>query len=166
MSDYIGWIIAALSMGMVAWPILQMVPSAAQKRQMAFRTHAKGLGIHIQMRRPELPPQLTGQYQQLIGCVAYHLPDFDSQLNGTYTALRSQNEKGQWFWVHARPHVSWLEKMLPAYQAIADNVLAIEQSRAGTTIFWRETGEVEAVDAIFQQLESLNQLITHHLHKE
>ncbi|NRB41583.1 MAG: hypothetical protein HRU20_24450 [Pseudomonadales bacterium] len=159
MQAYIGWIIGAICVGMAVWPILHLVPSTAQKRQMAFRAKAQELAIQVQIRRPHLPPELKSQYHDVATSTAYYLPNFDSKLKGSFTAIRSQNAPYDWFWIHQRPTAQWMTKMLPIYQQLPDNILAVEQYAAGSTVFWREQGDINTVLEIHIQLQRLNDLL-------
>lgn len=159
MADYVGWIIAAICLGMVVWPILHIIPSKTQKRQIAFRQAAIKKGIQVQIRTPELPRQLASQQDQLTMSVAYHLPAIHCQLTSTYTAIRSHNNKQEWLWLKRQPN-SGLQDYINAYAKLPEYILAVEQSASGTTLFWREKGDIIIVDTIFEYLTTLNLLIT------
>ncbi len=157
--DYIGWVVAALAIGMVAWPILHIIPSPAQKKQIAFRSKARELGIEVQIRQPTLPPELDNQYQPLRLSVGYFLVDHDSRLDKSYTALRSQNDDNEWFWLGARPHIEQMPHLLSAYRQLPRYVQAVEQHGAGSTLFWREHGDISGIETIHENLTNLNKLI-------
>ena len=159
MQDYIGWIISAVVLGMAAWPILHMVPSTAQKRQIAFRIKAQNLGIQIKLHHPDLPHQIKSQYSDLNTAVTYFLPEHDSQLRGAFIAIRSINSDNEWFWLDESPDGKWMEKMLPVYQQLPSYILAVEQSQAGTSLFWQERGEETRIEEIYQQLKNCNQIL-------
>lgn len=159
MQDYIGWIIGAIVLGMAAWPIMHIVPSAAQKRQIAFRIKAQSLGMQVQLRRTKLPQELKSQYQHIETATCYFLPELDSELDGTFTAIRSQNAHREWFWIHQHPTAQWINKMLVIYDALPDNILAVEQSRNGSAIYWYEKGELEAVTDVFERLQEMNKIL-------
>ena len=111
------------------------------------------------MRQPQLPPQLENQYTPLRLSVAYFLIDHDSRLTHTYTALRSQNDDKEWFWLTQRPNIEHISDLLSAYQQLPLYVQAVEHNSAGTSVFWREHGELENIDEVHRQLKSLNLLI-------
>lgn len=159
MQDYVGWIISAVVLGMAAWPILHMVPSTVQKRQIAFRIKAQGLGIQVKLQRPELPQELKSQYHNLNTAVAYFLPEYDSKLKGSFVAMKSNNQATEWFWLDRSPEAKWMNKMLPSYQQLPSYILAIEQSQAGTSLYWNERGEIESIDDVFAALKQCNQLL-------
>ena len=159
MQDYIGWIIGAVALGMAAWPILHLVPSAAQKRQIAFRSKAQSLGIRIHLGRIKLPKELNSQYSHIESATCYFLPELDNALTGTFTAIRSQNSHREWFWIHQRPEARWIEKMLPIYQQLPDFILAVEQSRNGSAIYWQEKGDPDIINEVNNHLIQLNQLL-------
>ena len=158
MMAYIGWIIALLVLGMLAYPILQIIPSEGQKRQIAFRQAAMRKGINIQIRHPEMPAELATQYPDMNRCAAYFKP-CDSTLTQAFVAVRSNTDK-EWFWINdRRPPAAMMTRMLPAYQEVPDFCLAIEQSQAGTTLFLLDSLPVEQIEALENTLGRLNSII-------
>lgn len=158
MMAYIGWIIALLVLGMLAYPILQIIPSEGQKRQVAFRQAAMRKNIRIQIRHPEMAEGLASQYPDLNRCAAYFKP-CESPLNQAFVAVRSNTDQ-EWFWINdRRPPAAMMNRMLQAYREVPDFCLAIEQSQAGSTLFLLDSLPLEKVDAVEKALDRLNSTI-------
>lgn len=164
MGGYIGWIIALVVLGMLAYPILQLVPSKRQRLQVQLRQLATQKGIRIQISQPQIPAALAGQYDDLRFCVAYLLPLPPQQhcrLQQSYLALRSHNEENGWFWPNQqRPEARLMEAMLEAYRQLPGSCQAVSQGSAGSAIYWRENGDAKTISELHQQLQALNQLIS------
>jgi hypothetical protein len=144
---------------MMAYPILQIVPSAQQKRQIAFRQAALAKGINIQIRQPELPAVLADQYPDIRHCAAYFKPA-KSVLEKNYIALRSNTDK-QWFWLNdQRPPAALMPKMLAMYAEVPEFCLALEQNAAGSTLFLLDSLELEKTALLDETLNKLNTLIS------
>lgn len=158
MTAYLGWIIAAIGIGMVVWPILHIIPSKTQKRQIALRQAAFAKGIHVQIRSPELPKQLRSQQDPLTKSIAYHLSASQSQLTSSFTAIRSHNNRQEWLWLKEQPSAR-LPSFIKAYAELPEYILAVEQNASGTAIFWRENGDISRIDDIFNYLKKLNEII-------
>ena len=156
---YLGWIIGAIVIGMMAFPILQFIPNEKQKRQMAFRQAALRKGINIQMRHPELPKALALEYEGLAQCTAYFKPQ-QSSLNANYVAVRSNNSE-EWFWINERrPPAAMMAKMLHLYAELPHFCEAIEQNASGSTVFLHDYIEPEMVELLENTLNKLNVLIS------
>ena len=154
----IGWIITAVVLGMLAYPILQIIPSAAQKRQMLLRQAAQQKGLRIQTRPPKLPDALASQYPQLMTCVGYCLPLTQATHATTTLAIRG-HDTDTWLWLHEQPSSTQMAAQLHRYQALPTFILAVAQSPLGSTIFWQERGDVTLIDGVHNQLQQLNNLL-------
>jgi hypothetical protein len=156
---YLGWIIGAIVLGMMTFPVLQFVPSKNQKRQMAFRQAALRKGINIQMRHPDLPKALASEYPELERCTAYFKPQ-PSTLNANYVAVRSNNGE-EWFWINERrPPAAMMAKMLHLYAELPRFCEAIEQNSSGSTVFLHDHIELNMIVPLENTLNKLNVLIS------
>lgn len=159
MMAYIGWIIALLVLGMLAYPILQIIPSEGQKRQVAFRQAAMHKGLLVQIRQPEIPAELASQYPAINHCAGYFKP-CSSNLRQTIVALRSNNDR-EWFWINnRRPPAAIMARLLALYADAPDFCHAIEQSAAGTTLFLIDTQEPAQLEPLEALIDQLNRAIT------
>ena len=157
--NWLPWLILVVVLGMLAYPIIMIVPSARQKQLMALRISATQHGIAVQIRSPILPARLKDHYRQLANGVAYALPCHDSCLTGSYTALRSSHS-GDWFWPdQQRPPVTLLPALLAQYQQLPDYCLAVEQGPAGSAVYVREVFPADDIARLHASLTKLNQLI-------
>ncbi len=156
---YISWIIAAVVLGMLVYPFLQLIPNKQQKRQVAFRQAAIQKGIHIQIRHPELPAAVAVEYPALVHSAAYFKPAKSKLLNN-HIAIRSNNDH-EWFWLNdRRPPAEIMSKMLPLYQKMPEACLAIEQNPDGSTMFLQDALELDQISIIEDALNKLNVLIS------
>lgn len=155
------WPVIALMVligGMMAWPIVLLKPTSAQKQRIALRQQVSQLGITLQMRPVQLPDSLQQQYSSLGHCVGYSRPLASSLLDSRYIALRSQQRNNDWFWINQkRPPAVLMQAMLDYYATLPDYCLAVEQSSSGSTLFALESrivpGQLPAL------LDGLNQII-------
>lgn len=160
---YIEWIIATVVLGMLVYPVLQMVPSEKQKRQIALRQAAMAKGIRVQIRHPKLIQTQFNEHPEILRSVAYHLPVKETCLKKYFTAVRSAKDSEGWFWINGiRPPAATMLEMLPIYNTMPSYCLAIEQSPHGSTLFFLDTLQSCDVDEILTSLEKLNTLIVNH----
>ena len=151
--QYLPWIIVAIVLGMAAYPIVHFVPSKQQRLRVKLRQSAMSLGIQVQIRQPNLPQALDERYQALQSTTGYYLASPMDSIDGLYMAIRS--EANGWLWPNSQPPAALMAAMLAIYHQLPDFIQAVEQSSAGSTIFWQES-LCEDIDQIFIQPQKLN----------
>lgn len=152
-----GWIafgIIVITLGLMTYPILQLIPNDRQKKQLALRQAAMKLGFQIQIRHPHLDERLDALYEDLKKTVAYSLPQ-ETGLEGTFTAIRSVTYEGQWFWLNEKfPDLSSFDKFLETTPKLPKQVLAVEFTQPAITFFIKEdsyvkTEEIKSLSILF-----------------
>lgn len=157
--NWVPWLILVIVMGMLAYPIMMIVPTKGQKRLIALRSAVASQGIEIEVRNPKLAPELRSDYAHMERCVAYRLRCFDTVLNQNFIALRG-NHSGDWFWLNkTRPPARLVEKLLPVYRDLPDYCKAVEQGPSGSAVFVREAFPPEEAKTLYALLTKLNQTI-------
>lgn len=154
--SFLVWIIAAVCIGMIAYPLMQIVPSGQQKQQIALRQYAMTKGLKVQIKKPDLPKEMQQQIDALMRCVSYFKAADNNALSSTYLAVRTQYHD-DWYWLDGRrPEAEVLANILEYFQSIPDFIPAIELSRAGSSLYWAEQGSNDDIDEIVHILSNLN----------
>ena len=65
MTEYLPWAFALLVFGMMAWPIMQLMPTDAQKRRIAIRQQAVDAGLSVSLEKIHLPDALADVIDQV-----------------------------------------------------------------------------------------------------
>lgn len=159
--DNIEWIIAFIAFSLLVYPIMQMIPSEKEKRQVALRQAAMAKGLRIEVRHPKLIQTQINDYPNIMRCVGYGLPLKATSLDRKYTAIRCESDPEGWFWLEGiRPLAAHMHNMLPLYRQAPAYCLAIEQGLRGSSIFFIDSGKNCNIDEIYDFLEQLNLLIS------
>lgn len=159
MSDYLPWILGLLGLGMMAYPIIQFMPSDRQKLQIKLRQEAYEKGLQVKLKAIELPKELKDSYRNLDACVAYHL-SVPSVFKKTHTALRSNNDESQWFWIDNRPKPALLEQLLAEYEKLPTVIKAVQHTAAGHSLYWQEQVAAMSIDEVASTLKHLDTLFS------
>lgn len=161
MSQLLILLLIVIAMGVVLYPVMQLMPSGRQRQQQKLREVALKAGIQIKIRQPELPEALIATYKGIHDTVAYSLGYFEDHcIDGTFTALRSQLSDNQWIWLNDRfPGGDLLTRIQPLLADLPAFIRAIELAPHQVSIFWNECGEARDIEVIREQLENLHQLL-------
>lgn len=159
MNDYLPWILGLLGLGMMAYPIIQFMPSDRQKLQIKLRQQAYEKGLQVKLKSIDLPKELKDSYRNLDACVAYHL-SAPSVFTKTHTALRSNNDTTQWFWVGQRPKPALMQQLLDEYEKLPIVIKAVQHNAAGHSLFWQEQVDVMSIDEVASTLARLDKLFS------
>lgn len=158
MTEYLPWAFALLVFGMMAWPIMQLMPTDAQKRRIAIRQQAVDAGLSVSLEKIHLPDALAESYRHLETAVNYRLEQHTG-LRKRLIAIRSNRDKSQWFWLEGlRPDTGLIENLLEQYQQLPLCVDAIEHGPRGHSIFWHEqTAQLSApeIKALLEPYKSV-----------
>lgn len=131
-------IIILLVIGMMAWPLLLLKPSQAQKVASENRLKLIKQGIKIESNAPKLPEQIIRQYADLLLTVGFAKPIANSLLKERYLAIRNPATQ-QWFWPsQKRPPAQYLEALLSCYETLPSWCMAVEQGPVCSMIYARE----------------------------
>lgn len=134
------WAIAIILIvvGMMAWPLLLLKPSKAQKVAAEHRLKLIQQGIKVIPSSPKLPEQIIRQYADILLSIGFAKPIAQSVLKERYLALRNPNTQ-QWFWPEQkRPPAQYLEALLSCYESLPNWCMAVEQGPVNSTIYARE----------------------------
>ncbi len=147
--------IILITLGMMAYPLLQFMPTDREKHQQQLRQEALKQGLQVQIRSPDIDDGLKETYASLKNTVAYFLPK-ETHLPGTYCAVRSINHTGRWFWTHNKqPDGKILEQLQSILAELPDDFKAIEIGRAGVAVFWCESNDNLSIKRIKEWLSLL-----------
>lgn len=158
MTEYLPWLFVLLVFGMMAWPILQLMPSDGQKRRVVIRQQAKDAGLVVSIEKIKLPEALADSYRHLDNAVNYRLEQ-RTGLRKRLIAIRSNRDKSQWFWLEGlRPETHLIEPLLEQYQRLPTCIDAIEHGPNGHSIFWLEQSaqlNVTEIKALLQPCQAI-----------
>lgn len=159
MSSYLPWLLGLLVLGMMAYPILQFMPTERQKRQIKMRQEAYTKGLTVKLRPLDLPKELTDSYRHMNSCVAYQLA-VPTVFTKSHTALRSNNDESQWFWVGDRPQPALMQQLLDEYNKLPNVIKAVQHNAAGHSLFWQEQVDSMSIEEVAETLKHFETLFS------
>jgi len=154
-------LIIVLAVCLMLGSMLWVLPSAQERQQMVLRRQAMRMGIQVQLSKLDNPNNPFDK----IHCVAYRLPRKQVEkgikswlLYGK--AVTRNAEIGDWgFGARApRPETSYLERLKPLLTRLPEDAIALELTPGAVGVYWREKGQSEDVETIFQVLTLVQQL--------
>lgn len=158
MTEYLPWLFILLVFGMMAWPIMQLMPTDAQKARIASRQQASQAGLIVSLEKIPLPEALADSYRHLDSAVCYRL-EHHTGLHKRLIALRSKRDPEQWFWLEGlRPETRLLEPLLEHYQHLPQAIVAVEHRPNGHGIYWHEQQSqlnAEQIKALLKPYQAL-----------
>lgn len=154
-------LVIVLAVCLVLGSMLWVLPSAKERQQMVLRRQAMRMGIQVQLSKLEDP---SNPFEK-IHCVAYRLPHRQVEKGAKSWLLYGKTitrnpEIGGWgFGARApRPETRYLEGLKPLLARLPEDAIALELTPGAVSVYWREKGQSEDVETIFQVLESVQQL--------
>lgn len=154
------WVIVVIVFSLLLYPVMQLIPSEKQKRQVTFRQAAMRLGIRLQVRHPNLPANFLGEHPELLRTIGCHLPVKESSLTDRFTAIR-KNSSGEWEWIgYSLPPESIRLPLLALSASIPAPALALEIAPGGASLFVDDTHPMATAEETAALLAQLNQVIT------
>lgn len=149
-----GYLIALIVVSMVLAPILWIMPSPTQKRQVAMRQKAMALGLQIKVcDLPQTRRQQVRGEQALQG-VVYRLRCTPSLANSALPQALCFRQSDE---ASTEVQTTVLRLLKEALQDLPEDVMALEYDRGVLGAYWQERGDIPHVEQIFQQLQALNQ---------
>lgn len=155
-----GYVIAVFVTVMVLAPVLWMMPSPRQRRQERMRARARSLGLDV--RLGELPQTRRARVRRedTRQGVSYRLPAAGARSGGSALLLCRENAASPWESVSGEALSAELQPLLEAFAAAAPgDVVAMELSPLGIAAFWRESGDVDAVERLHAALIGLREAL-------
>jgi len=154
-------IIIVLVVCLVLGSMLWVLPSAKERQQMTLRRQAMRLGLQVQLSKLDDPNNPSDK----IPCIAYRLPHNQVAKASKSWLLYGKNiarnaDSGGWgfAWRAVKPQASYLEKLTPLLARLPDDAVALEFTPGAASLYWRERGQSEDVETIYQVLRELQQL--------
>ena len=148
----LGYLIALVIISMVLAPVLWIMPTPKQKRQMALRQKAMAMGL--QVRVCDLPQTHRAQVrgESPVQGVVYRMLWFRTINKNSlfeHLCLREPDESEY-------SKKTLLDSLLlSAVERLPKCVVALEYTHSGLGIYWTEQGGIAQVDIIYQQLMTL-----------
>ncbi|MBV0931950.1 hypothetical protein [Marinobacterium weihaiense] len=161
------WLIVVLIFISLTGSVLWIRPTPRQRHQGELRMHARKLGIQVQLTRVELP-RARGEVEG------------ESVLVAAYRFLRTNLERGDrerwidwhihrldtldqaglaegWSWIGGTGALppAGLARLNALLQAVPEDVIGIESTAQHLTLYWRERGEIEALDHLHSAVQPL-----------
>lgn len=152
------WLIVFVVVAMVLAPVMWMMPSPAQKRQVIMRERARKLGLMVNI--VDLPQSHRAKTRK------------EPVEKGVSYSLRIARQKGQrrphWFiWrdepegepaAAETPPRAIIEKLQSLRAQMPADMVGLESNDTGYSAYWRERGDSAAVDRIAALLGDARQL--------
>ncbi|ARN75673.1 hypothetical protein [Oceanicoccus sagamiensis] len=154
------YLVIALVVVMVISPIFWIMPSPKQKRQMQLRQRAMSVGFLVKLadmpqthraqvrkEKPEqgvvyrLPWEVKRKHPEGVDCLLMRNPSEEAgpALTGFAEQLQQQ--------------------MRACLDDLPDSVQALEYAQPGFAIYWREQGNAELIDSLYQRLSQLRKQV-------
>lgn len=153
------WLWIFLSIAIALGPVMWMMPSPQQKRIARLRAHAQALGLEVKIApMPQLHRAQVRKETAEMG-VVYRLrfaPNYASKHQITPWLVCRNAQTGQWEdeGLQAVPQAQ-REILSGLLIKLSNDIAAIEQTVMGLGVYWREHGEVDAVDKLLLDLQQL-----------
>ncbi|MFT5575592.1 MAG: hypothetical protein ACI89D_001110 [Bermanella sp.] len=152
------WLIVFVAVALISAPVMWMMPSSAQKRQVILRERARELGLMVSI--VDLPQTHRAKVRKE-----------DRQQGVSYTLRIARQKKAQrarWFvWreepadepvARDTPPPNILEYLQSLREQMSPDMVGVESSEIGYSVFWRERGDSATVDAIAALLNRVREL--------
>ncbi len=147
------YLIIAVVVLMVLSPIFWIMPSPKQKRQMQLRQKAMSIGFIVKIA--DLPQQHRAivRKEKAEQGVTYRLP----------WEIKRKHPEGLKYLLMRNPDGATTSTSSPDLQALMqkcldqlpDTVVALEYSSPGLALYWRERGDSEVVEELYQRMIQL-----------
>jgi len=152
------WLIVFVVVAMVLAPVMWMMPSPAQKRQVIMRERARKLGLMVNI--VDLPQSHRAKTRK------------EPTEKGVSYSLRIARQKGQqrphWFVWREDPEgepaaadavpAAVVENLQALRAQMPADMVGLESNETGYSAYWRERGDSAAVDTIAALLGDVRQL--------
>ena len=150
------YLLIIIVVAFVLGPIMWIMPSPRQRKQLELRAYAVQKGLQIKIADlPQSHRQRVRKEDRQQG-VLYRLPLVMTRpaLNHSQYLLQQGDGEPEW----SGPDSVAIKALLgeDLLKAI-DGVVALECNQADVGVYWREKGGVEAVEAIYQLLNELRE---------
>lgn len=153
-----GWLIGLVVVAFVVAPVVWIMPSKAQKRQVRLREQAHALGLMVSL--VELPQSHRSRVRK------------EAAKKGVAYCLRIQRDKTQprphWFFWRSPPEgeaassgevpAALAAQLDSLREQMTSDMEAIQSDAAGYTLYWRERGDEATVTLIADLLEQARRL--------
>lgn len=148
------WIIGiiALSLGMVAGPVMALRVGKGAERQQQLRAQARKSGLQVTLE----PLPLRDGDKDRTPLAVYrltldkHLP---KQVN--HSARRARLNHDEWMFLRNRPQLAQYEALLALYEKLPADVEAVECLPNCVAVWWRERGNAATLENLHQQLQEI-----------
>ena len=155
------YLIIAVVVLMVLSPVFWIMPSPRQKRQMQLRQQAMSLGFMVKIA--DLPQQHRAKVrkEKVEQGVTYRLPWEVKRKHPEgieYLLMRDPGETPSGF--DGSGFGQQMQVLMQdALQQLPDSVVALEYAGPGLALYWREHGDAELVNGLYQQLGELRKAV-------
>lgn len=152
------YLIIFLALAMVLAPLMAFRPTKLVKRQTAFREKAIGLGLQVKIADLPQSHRAKVRQQDPEQGVIYRLPFVtDKPLENPELQCCIQVEQS-FEWVGKQPPLD-RDLFEQALADLGDDSVALELSSTGVGLYWREQGEPERVQQVYESLLKLRSAV-------
>lgn len=152
------WLVVFIVVALILAPVMWMMPSPAQKRQIRLRERARVLGLMVNI--VDLPQTHREKIRKV------------PKQQGVSYSLRIARQKGRqrpnWFvWreepqgepdTEDKPPQAILEQLPLLREQMPADMVGVESNELGYSAYWREYGDSDKVDAIAALLQRVREL--------
>jgi len=169
------WLLIIFILALIIGPILVLLPSPRQKEQTAFRSEAKSRGISVELCSIEDPDPDPDRYlsatgkrlEPVIKCIAYRVarkrPLHWRRVARINWKLIQTGEHhltdlpAGWTWREPPNEVAEVLRQALAEELhrLPEDAIAVEEINYIVSVYWREKGGSEALQAVCNFLEKI-----------
>lgn len=147
------WIWFAIGFLAIVGPIMWLMPSALEKKQLLLRNKAIQLGMRNKLEKIMLPYEVTGGRDQEIDTISYNIFSTDNQtISPDYQGIYLYVKAGEWFSPdHKKPSSALLDML-------NDSPVTLQAIKLGAeriSLYWDERGSPEDVESLYKFAVSL-----------
>ena len=141
-------------------PVLRVLPSPQEKKQMKLRNKAMSLGMQVQLAT--LPTPRAALRSDPVPAAAYRLNRSSDQREPfrrhiTYIIGRSKENAEHWQWYNPvlMPNTKIAEQRISSLKDLPKTVSIVESTPTTSAVYWLEEGTDQDVELIHKSLLSL-----------
>jgi hypothetical protein len=152
------WLLIIFCLAVAVSPLLWMKSSPRQQHITDCRRKARGLSIHVNLRRR--PGALETEHR--IDTVYYWLPWLKAKKVQGWILHRSsrrgwESSFDNWRWINNEANKEWHDIITTILSELPEGINAIQVSSEGVGLVWDERGTIDLIDKIHASLLKLRQ---------
>jgi hypothetical protein len=164
------YLLIAFVLAIILSPLMWFRQSPRQKLITDMRRAAAEKGMRVKLSKPADAREGEGRLEYVTYMLPW-MPDSDPSLEPRMEKwlLVRETRRGDpspwspWQWLGRESNDALNDVIGSVIEMLPDNVSALEASKSGVLIYWRERGQLDDITGIFDQLYALRRQIRNEL---